>query len=458
MKKKFLKFLPIALLATLAVSCSDSDSSESGGNGGDGEVESSYVVSGTVDASYILTAKSLSEGEVTVKNNGLEAEDAAYWIYFNNKYLYRLAYNQGEKGLSSSYIFQTNGKLKERDNQYKISRFTSYGIYDNIILTSSTGDTNIKDSNGYIAKGFLFNELNVANDTFLPVDKVILSENYLGTGEYVTLAGYQKVGNKVFTAPIPMGLSQFGVKANGGEYVRQGYQDLVKTESGGTNSSSYLKDELQWTQYPDQAWIAIYPSLDFTQEPKLIKTEKISYATGRFKSQYYQTMWSTGNGDIYVFSPSYAKTMTDARQKTKLPAGVVRIAAGTEDFDDYYCNIEALSNGKSFMRCWYVSDNYFLMQMYDKPLTETGFQALELAIFNATTKELKPISGIPNASEITAIGNTPYMENGVAYVPITTTTGKPAVYKVDVKTATASVGLLMDATQISSVGKLIATK
>ena len=66
------------------------------------------------------------------------------------------------------------------------------------------------------------------------------------------------------------------------------------------------------------------------------------------------------NGDVYVFSPSYAKTMDDARQQTTLPAGVVRIPNGTEDFDDYYCDLEAQSGGKSFLRCWHITGDSFL--------------------------------------------------------------------------------------------------
>ncbi|WP_420511677.1 DUF4374 domain-containing protein, partial [Klebsiella pneumoniae] len=89
---------------------------------------------------------------------------------------------------------------------------------------------------------------------------------------------------------------------------------------------------------------------------KIIETDKISYACGRFKSQYYQTIWAADNGDIYVFSPSYAKTMADKRQQTTLDAGVVRIKAGTEEFDpDYYYSIEAQTGGKSFIRCWHIT-------------------------------------------------------------------------------------------------------
>lgn len=70
--------------------------------------------------------------------------------------------------------------------------------------------------------------------------------------------------------------------------------------------------------------MAIFDDETLTNK-KIIETDKISYACGRFKSQYYQTIWAADNGDIYVFSPSYAKTMADKRQQTTLDAGVVRI-------------------------------------------------------------------------------------------------------------------------------------
>ena len=48
--------------------------------------------------------------------------------------------------------------------------------------------------------------------------------------------------------------------------------------------------------------------------------------------------------------------MKDKRQQTTLDAGVVRIKAGTEEFDpDYYYSIEAQTGGKSFIRCWHIT-------------------------------------------------------------------------------------------------------
>lgn len=468
MKKNILiKGLAAAMLAgCMFTSCSDDDDPDNGGNGGNGsgsgsgETVSGYVIAASVaDANYLLTAEKLNEGTVSAKNNGLTTESGSYWIYYKDSYLYRLVYNQGNAGVTSSYVLNAEGKVEERDKTYEIKRFTSYGIYKNNIITSSTGDLGQEyaDENGYLPKGFLLSYLDVEKETFTTSDKVIMAENYLGNGEFVTLAGLLEANSKIYSAAIPMGLSQYGVKAEGGKYVK--YPELVKTESGGSSSSAYLKDELQWTQYPDEAWVAIYNDDKF-ENPKLIKTDKISYACGRNRSQYYQMIWAAENGDVYVFSPSYAKVMTADVQKTTLPAGVVRIKKGAEEFDaDYYCNLEEQAGGKSFVRSWHIAEDYFLLLMYDKPLTETGYAAKELAIYKGSDKKLTYVTGMPSVDVISGFGNTPYTENGIAYMPVTTTDGnQPAIYNIDPKTATATKGITVESEQISGVGKLTAAK
>lgn len=462
MKKNYLNWCLAAVVCLgLTTSCDDditNGGSDNGDNGDGDEAQSGYVIAATVgDANYLLTADKLDGGSVSAKNNGKVTESGTQWIYYQNKYLYRLVYNQGNAGVTSSYMLNAQCKVEERDNTYEIKRFTSYGIYKNYIITSSTGDLGEQyaDENGYLPKGFQLSYLDVVNETFKSNANILKSENYLGNGEFVTLAGILEANGKIYSAPIPMGLSKYGVKAEGGKYVK--YPELVKTESGGSSSSAYEKGELQWTQYPNEAWIAIYNNETF-DNPKLIKTDKISFACGRNRSQYYQTIWAAGNGDVYVFSPSYAKTMTAPVQKTTLPAGVVRIKAGAEDFDSgYYCNLEEQTSGKSFVRCWHIADDYFLMLMYDRPLTETGFTAKELAIFKGEDKKLTYVTGMPSTDIISGYGNTPYSENGTVYVAVTTTDGnQPAIYKIDPKTASATKGLTVESEQISGVGKLTA--
>lgn len=466
-KKNLFRNLAFACgIMVSAASCSDDTPNNSNiNNGNDNNSSSKYVIAASVTASgnttnVLLTAPSLDEGTVSTKNNGLVNDGATQWIYFENKYLYGLAYNQGNAGVTTSFYLNSNNEIKKRNGEFAIRRFTTFGTYGKYIMTTSTGDgpTEWNDENGYTPKSFLISYLDAAGEIYTTNDtknESYLSENFLGNGEYVTLAGLLENNGKIFSAAIPMGLSQYGTKFENGKWIREGYEDLVKTESGGSGSSSYDKDELQWTQYPDECYVAIFSDESLTDK-KLIKTDKISYAAGRMKSQYYQMVWSAENGDIYVFSPSYAKTMSDDRQKTKLPAGVVRIPSGTEDFDDYYCNIEEQTDGKSFMRCWPIAEDYFLMLMYDRPFSETGYTADQLAVFKAEDKKLTYITGMP--SDISGFGNTPYMENGKAYIAVTTSSGYPAIYKIDPATCIATKGLTVEATQLSGVGKLNVTE
>ena len=462
MKKNFFLagLFATAMTGLALTSCTDT---EVPGGGNNNETKGDFVVAASVTASgnttnVLLTSKTLDEGSVSTVNNGLVNDGASQWVFYKDQYLYGLTYNQGNAGTTRSYIMNSANEVQARSGEFAVKRFTTYGIYDKYIITASTGDgpTEYADDKQYLPKMFLLSYLDVAAETFKTNDtkvKAYMSENFLGNGEFVTLAGILEHNKKIYSAAVPMGLSQYGAAVDGGKYILPGNETLVKTEDGGSNSSAYKKGELQWTQYPNECWVAIFDDAAMTTK-KLIKTDKISYACGRFKSQYYQTIWEADNGDIYVFSPSYAKTMSDVRQRTTLPAGVVRIPDGQEDFDSYYCDLEEQSGGKSFLRCWHIADDYFLLLMYDRPLTETGFEAKELAVFKAESKKLTYVTGLPSADLISGFGNTLYAENGYAYMAVTTTDGYPAVYKIDPSSATATKGVAVEATQITGIGKL----
>ena len=441
-----------------SVSCDDDkNNNNNNNNGGDEEVSAYVVVSTKTDeASYLLTHDTLTEGQITAEaGNGLITSTGTAWIFYKDEYLYRMVYNQGNAGVTSSYVMGADGEAEERRYVYNIPRFTSYGIYDEFIISTSTGDLSesLADENGYLPKGFLVSYMDVYKEEATTNADVIMSENYLGNGEFVTLAGILQVGSRLFTAPIPMGLSQYGVKANDGEYVI--YDDLVKKESGGSGSGAYVEGELQWTQYPNEAWVAIYNNESF-KNPTLIKTDKISYACGRNRSQYYQMIWAADNGDVYVFSPSYAKVMSDDRQKTTLPAGVMRIKSGASDFDpSYYCNLELQSEGCGFMRTWHITGDYFMLLMYDKPFTESGYAATKLAIFKAGSQQLTYVTDMPSGDVISSFSNAPYCEDGIAYMSIATTDGnQPAIYSINPVTAAATKGLSVKIDAITAVGRL----
>ena len=450
----------IALLATMACEVNNPHQKPSPDNGS----ERPYVIAseGTFSnttTNALLSASSLDGGVIGMEQ-GLVNDGASYWVFWGDKYLYGLTYNQGNAGTTRSYVMNADYTLSPRSAEYAVRRFTTVGVYGNYVMTTSTGDgpQEMADENGYLPKAILVSLLNVEDETYTTnntLEEQYLSENFLGNGEFVTFAGLEQVGSKLYTAAVAMGLSQYGVKSGDGKWIREGYEDLVKTEAGGSGSGSYKEGELQWTQYPDECWVAIFDDETLSGK-RLLRTDKISYAAGRNKSQYYQMVWATDGGDIYVFSPSYAKTMSDERQRTSLPAGVVRIKAGAEDFDaGYYVNLEQLTDGLSFQRTWYIGGDKFLMLMYDSVL-EPGktMVANRLAIFDAATSEFKYVEGLPSAEHISGFGNEPYVEDGKAYVTLSLTNDYPSIYVIDTHTAAATKGLTVQATTLRAVGRL----
>lgn len=467
MINKILRKFAVVALSTIALAvvaaCETNTNIPTGGTQ-DNDAVRPYVLAtqGTFTGNTtnaLVTASELNSGVVGM-TNGLVNDGASYWVFYGDKYLYGLTYNQGNAGTTRSYVMNDDYTLAARPAEYAVRRFTTFGIYDRYIMTFSTGDGPAEwaDANGFIPKSFLVSYLDVETETYATNDTLeehYLSENFLGNGEFVTLAGVEEVDGKIFSAAVPMGLSQYGVKAEGGKWVKPGNEDLVKTEAGGSGSGAYKEGELQWTQYPDECWVAIFED-ETLAERKLIRTDKISYACGRNKSQYYQMIWTAESGDVYVFSPSYAKTMADERQQTTLPAGVVRIKAGTEEFDpNYYVNIEALTNGISFLRTWYIGGSKFLMLMYDMPLAPTTtMTASRLAIFDVESASLTYVEGLPAAERISGFGTTPYSEDGKCYIAVTLTDDYPAIYAIDAATAVATKGLTVEATQIGGIGRL----
>ncbi len=449
-------FLALAVPAVALTSCSDSDEPTPGEEvQNEGKFVLATSVQGSNGTSYVLlTGNTLDEGSLSTINNGLLNDGATQWVFHKN-YLYALTYNQGNAGTTRSYILGANGMMEARANEYRISRFSSYGTYNDDIITMSTGEgpASEADSHGYRPMTLLATYLNVVNETSrtnqASYPGEYSMENFLGNGEYVTLAGAEQSGSHLYCGAIPMGLSQYGAAYDNGKWIRDGFGDLVHTEAGGSGAGSYKAGELVGTQYPDECWVAIYDN-DNLRNPKLAKTDRISTPAGRFRSQYYQTVWAASNGDIYVFSPSYAKTMTDSRQQTTLPAGVCRIPAGSNDFDDYYCNIEEQANGRSFMRCWPAGGNYFLMVMYDRPLTQKGFAATDLTIFDAANKKLTYVTGLP--ADVSSIGKTVFTKDSKVYIPINVENGYPAIYAINPATAQAVKGVTVEATDVTGFG------
>jgi hypothetical protein len=460
MNNKHLNIIPaMAFLAVSLTACSDSDEPTNGANNGTGTtantafIFATSVQDGDKTANVLLSGSDIDSGVISPINNGLVNDGATEWVYFNNRYLYALTYNQQNAGTTRSYVLGSDNQPVARSAEYKVSRFSSYGTYGKYIITASTGNglSEYADAEGNLPKMFLLSS--TSSDSKANKDN-LMSENFLGDGEYVTLSGFLEADNKLYSAVIPMGLSPYGASIDGGRYILAGNEDLIKTESGGTSSSAYVKGELQGTQYPNKCSVAIFDNETLSGK-RIITTDKISYACGRYKSQYYQTIRQAENGDIYVFSPSFAKTLADARQQTTLDAGVVRIKKGATNFDEnYYYNIEQLSNGRTFQRCLNAGGSCFLLTMYSTALTSNQQVANRLAIFNGETGKFTYVTGLPNQDSISDFSKTVYAANGYCYIAVMTSTDYPTIYKIDTATGVATAGVQLKVATVSALGML----
>lgn len=469
MKKVLQTISAMAICGSLICSCSSDDATEgaegggaSGGNGTPGvEAVSSYVTVGSVgeDVSYVLAPESLNSGDITAVGNGVEIgfASAATWVFVGDQYLYRLAYNRGSDGVTAAFYLGSDGKLAKRRYTYNISNFTAYGTYGKYLITSATGATSETDDAGNAAYGITFSIIDTENEDAEVTFKTISAENLLGNKEYVMIGGMLESNGKLYASIVPLGCSPYGVAAGG---VLDTNRDLVSDEAGGTGGGRYEANSLSGTQYPNNCYIAVYDNIDFTN-PTIIQTDKMSWAAGRMRAAYYQTIWAADNGDIYVFSPSFAKTEGDPRQQTTHPSSVMRIKAGASDFDYTYgdegvVNIEALSEGKEVYRCWHIAGDYFLLQMYAQGLNIQGKGTTRMAIYKGEDKTLKYVEGLPDPDVISSFSTkNPYSENGLCYISVETTDGaKPRIYSIDPTTATATPGLNVEVDEINAIGKL----
>ena len=136
MKKNLLSavLLTSAMAGTALTSCTDTEVPGGGNNNG---TKGDFVIASSVTASsnttnVLLTSKTLDEGSVSTINNGLVNDGASQWVFYKNRYLYGLTYNQGSAGTTRSYVMNSNHEVQARSGEFAVKRFTTYGIYDKV--------------------------------------------------------------------------------------------------------------------------------------------------------------------------------------------------------------------------------------------------------------------------------------------------------------------------------------
>jgi hypothetical protein len=363
-----------------------------------------YIIAATSeDGAYLVQTDDISSGQVSIVGNGLEAESGTAWIFHQNKYLYRLQYNQGNPGEGSSYALDADGKLYKRVSLFQTPRYTTYGVFGTNVVTAAevtrTDDT----------PGILFAFIDAESSSI--TQKTIAGGNFTGNGEKATLSGILEVGDKFFAG-------------------------VCTSVVGGTT-----------TAYPDSVWVAIFDKdLNYT----IARDNRLSYATGRMRSAYYSGLAKDDNDNVYVFSAAL-----DAN--TTKHSGALRIKKGETQFDsDYFFDIQTIADGRHLNRVWHITGDYFLLQMCNSAEAPNGQQATILAVVDVVKKTYRLVTGLPSSDSMTLMSITPYAENGKIAVPVISTDEYPHIYIIDPATALAVKGLEIVAEGATAVGKLIA--
>lgn len=215
----------MAMAGILLVSCEENNTvGSSTSNGLKETTKGNYVIAATVGSgnnatNVLLTSDRLDDPDykITPTVQGLQNDGGTYWIFYGQKSLYALNYNDGAAGQTASYYLNAQKEMAKNSRTYELSRFTTYGLYDNYIITTSTGDATIdgqsytytnKEGNSvtetYYPKHFKPAYINAANETATDgngaADTSLRAENFLGNGEFVTLAGLEQVGTNIYSA------------------------------------------------------------------------------------------------------------------------------------------------------------------------------------------------------------------------------------------------------------------
>lgn len=402
----------LALLA--AVGCSKNDGpGPAGGNGGNGE---RYFIAATAGSStYLLTADDLESGTATIVGNGVEIPRTySMWVNNGTKASVGLIYAQGDPGIGISYGLDASGNLVPVGNEFQItSRFTTYGAFDKYVVTSVSGQTLTDGKTGAV-----FNFIDLDNHNTM-TQRDIVTENFTGNGQLATFSGIVDLGNGEFLTGLVV-------------------SEPKDPEAGGGGSTGPVT-------HPDSVWVA---ALDANLNVKRIyRDDRISYASGRMRSQYYSQIASDDAGNVYVFSGSFESSTTK-------PAGALRINKGAADFDQsYYFNIEEMSGGYRFRKVWHITEDYFLLEVYNDLEYGSTTAASQYAVVKMQDKTFSWVrEGFPAKDEISATG-LPFADNGKMYFPVTTASAQPTVYVIDPETATAKAGLVIQAEGVAALSR-----
>lgn len=393
-------------VATAFTSCSDDDATP--------VRRGPYILTVTPTAStgvadYLLNAETLESGSISTEGNGIEQDGTyRYYVTHNNKF-FSMLYGQGNPGAVTAYG-NPGGKLNKLTN-FQTETVQAFAPVNNDLLL-------FKIARNPATPTSLWYKVNTDN-LLITADGSTNTLELTKNGELAHFSWLKQVGTKVFAPYFSIAGSNFS------------------------------------TANPDSAWIAVFNYADMRLE-KVIRDNRTSFI-GRY---FTDGLSVEEDGDVYGFSSSVATNVTGTGTSavttltSTKPSAVVRVKAGTTEFDQsYYLNFEAISGGMNITNWLYLGNHNYMVFATTRAEKGAYTDGLNVGILNVINKTFTPVTGLPAKADIARVTDNNYTpkDGKTGYFGVNLKDGTGYVYKVDATTHTATQGLKVEGGTITAV-------
>ncbi len=348
--KKIRQFLAAAVgVAALSVSCTDeTGTSGSSYNPIEAGTSEFVVVTKVGDAYYYLTAESLSEGSVSVVNNGVEGNSITEYAVIDNNALYTVADGGGSNPapVTKYTLSAAKGRVQQAD-YYSTVKYEAWGqwggsfihmaplsdsdsigqdycgdSFDSYTVESSATDT----GSSTVLAGTYYPYYLAYSYSDIKTSQYALADNFLGTGETVAFSGFVEAGDYVYVGVVPMYATPWAVEnyrteleatlanidptADLDDYIARGYGRDESTVAANNSLTTWANAYTPASGIPfpltvDSCYVAVYSKSDrsFDNPVKIIRSGEQGAALARRVRNPRSSMTTGKSGDVYVFAP-----------------------------------------------------------------------------------------------------------------------------------------------------------
>lgn len=210
------------------------------------------------------------------------------------------------------------------------------------------------------------------------------------------------------------------------------------------NSATYA------TQYTDTNYVAVYTYPGLVLQ-KVIKDTRTG-PSGAFNTR--SGIVKTEAGDVYTISNS---SFANGYSQSTKPAGILKIKAGTTVFDSsYFFNTDAAANGGKIAHAKYIGNGLVFAAITAVVPTiadrwnDTG---LRLAIIDLVNQKITVVANAPVFKGNGGRSFAALLDEGKVYTSITVG-GVTNIYQVDVASATAVKGAVVEGSFLGGIARL----